>query len=191
MSDESTRVRFGRRRGDILVVVVLGIIAAATVYAMWPGQVLYSTSVANFTDKGVIIYPAQCFKEGENKESAERRWRINSGIPGAADDTERIPPPKLFGVPHASRSNGNSFEMPEELVIGWQRADLTNCEKKRKSSGYKTVEGRKVTLDDGVTYTRRRGCDWEPHGPIREFSISRSAIQSREAYQKVQEAHYG
>jgi len=68
-------------------------------------------------------------------------------------------------------------------------AKLSNCTEIEESSGYKRTTKGPVKLDDGKTYVRRRGCDWQPYGPVHEFTVSRQMIRSSDEYKNI--AHRG
>ena len=106
-------------------------------------------------------------------------------------DIVHIPAFDLFDVPQVSKSENYSYEMPESLRIRWQMAKLSNCTEIEESSGYERTTKGPVKLDDGKTYVRRRGCDWQPYGPMRKFSVSSTRIRSSEAYEKVEDIHFG
>jgi len=169
------------------MIAIIGVVIAATVYVLWPGNVYYSIAVRNHTDKGVIIYPAQGKKQLEPGAKGAK-WRISPGIPGVGADIIRIPPFEIMDVPRVSASENYSKGVPEEIKIRWQRAKLSNCQDTRRSQGYRTINGRQVDLNDGKTYTRREGCDWEPYGSIEAFSVPKDWIRSTEDYEEVDNA---
>jgi len=155
-----------------------------------PGNVYYSIAARNYTNEGIIIYSV-AQKKSRQSSGPVSKWRISPGIPAMGTDIVHIPAFDLFDVPQVSKSENYSYEMPESLRIRWQMAKLSNCTEIEESSGYKrTIKGT-IKLDDGKTYIRRRGCDWQPYGPIRTFSVTRNRIRSSEAYEAVENAHLG
>jgi len=174
-----------------LTLSILGIALATT--ALWQlllPDVYYSIAVRNHTNEGVIIYPAKKSGDDEPNTTGEK-WRIPAGIPGVGDDIVRIPAFELFDVRQVSKSEDYSDDMPAELRIRWQKANLSDCREIEDSSGYKKTDAGPAKLDDGKTYIRRRGCDWEPYGPVREFSVARATIKRSDDYKKVKNAYPG
>jgi len=190
MSDTNIRPRFGSRWGDFVIIAIIGVVIAVTIYALLPGNVYYSIAARNYTNEGIIIYSA-AQKTSKKKNGSVSQWRIHPGIPGVGADIVRISAYELFDVPQVSKSESYSYEMPEQFRVRWQRAELSNCNRSVEGTGYKTKNGRRVELDDGKIYVRRRRCDWEPYGPIRTFSVSRTRIRSSDAYEAVDNAHSG
>lgn len=163
-------------------IAVIGVLMSAGC----TGDVPYEVAIRNHTGEGVIIYSAYAGTEDQAGKPDER-WRINPGIPGVGADIERIPAFELFDVPSGPYEEKHAVEMPPELRIKWQRAALSNCDENEKWPGAKRVNGREVELEDGRLYSRKSGCEWEAHGPVREFSVSREEVRSTEAYKKVEE----
>jgi len=191
MSDPRATDKPPRRWWLLLTLSILGIALATT--ALWQlllPDVYYSIAVRNHTNEGVIIYPAKKSGDDEPNTTGEK-WRIPAGIPGVGDDIVRIPAFELFDVRQVSNSEDYSDDMPAELRIRWQKANLSDCREIEDSSGYKRTIRGEVKLDDGKTYVRRRGCDWQPYGPMRKFSVSSTRIRSSEAYEKVEDIHFG
>jgi len=175
----------------LLTLSILGIALATT--ALWQlllPDVYYSIAVRNHTNEGVIIYPAKKSGDDEPNTTGEK-WRIPAGIPGVGDDIVRIPAFELFDVRQVSKSEDYSDDMPAELRIRWQKANLSDCREIEDSSGYKRTIRGEVKLDDGKTYVRRRGCDWAPYGAVHDFSVAGSTIRQTDDYKEVKNAHPG
>lgn len=90
---------------------------------------LYSTGMANYGNYGVIVISP------DTTLGTNRLW---TGIPGVGDDI--IDKGRFPGHPHS---------LPDQVVVEWQLAELSNCRSVRIYS-------------KDPQYVRKHGCTWTP-----------------------------
>ncbi|MBV2096129.1 MAG: hypothetical protein AB2728_20395 [Candidatus Thiodiazotropha sp.] len=123
---------------------------------------LYSAGMANYGNYGVIVLsPGTTL--GTN--------RIRTGIPGVGDDI--IDKGRFPGHPHS---------LPNQIVVEWQLAKLSDCGSiiKRKSYEYKTK--------DEKVYARKEDCTWTPlEGKVYRKVFDLKEIQNSEIARRAGE----
>ncbi|MET0071725.1 MAG: hypothetical protein ABW096_16935 [Candidatus Thiodiazotropha sp.] len=124
---------------------------------------LYNVSVANYGEYGVIFrkIPTTLINKYRRK---------NPGIPGVRDD-----------IGHFGRFHDHPHSLPDQVVVEWQLAELSNCKRiiKHKSFVYKTKDER--------IYTRKADCTWTPL----EGKVYRKVFDLKEAQKSEYAKHAG
>ncbi|MET0068883.1 MAG: hypothetical protein ABW096_02520 [Candidatus Thiodiazotropha sp.] len=122
------------RQYFLFCMVFLSVLVVVTLSSC--SKFLYSVDMANYGEYGVIVL---------SPDTTLGTTRIWTGIPGVGDDI--IDKGRFPSHPHS---------LPNQVVVEWQLAELSDCGSiiKRKSYKYKRK--------DEKIYARKEDCTWTP-----------------------------
>ena len=166
-------------------IVPVTTVLAALIFVAWPIKFLYLVDVVNFGQSGVIVRQI-----GERVADGPHPAYVNLGVKGSMiiGRSPSIPSKYRDTTDGYGTFQGHDHDLPDEVTIEWQLADLTKCDRAFQENTQSLPEPEKTTA---LKYRRESffhlsGCQWTPRADrIFRKTLDLRGVKESEAFKKT------